>query len=134
MTKAVLELLKKMLEFGFYTKENELADITKQLLNQLNSTFDVTSSHEEKFIKSAMGLSNQYYSKDKEKFQKHIDALFKPHQEINEKQIHNKGRIFRLRTRYTAIEEENLRIMEVKEITCEILQIIFLLQNEFRIT
>jgi hypothetical protein len=43
MTKAVLELLKKMLEFGFYKRPDELFDITEQLLNHLNSVFDVTS-------------------------------------------------------------------------------------------
>ena len=61
MTKAVLELLKKMLEFGFYRQSSDLFRVTQELLKQINSTFDVTTELEEEYLRKALEAAEKLY-------------------------------------------------------------------------
>jgi hypothetical protein len=58
LTKAVLKLCQKMLEFAFYTERNQLVDLLNVLLVLINGYSDITVEEEIEYIAK---LNNYIY-------------------------------------------------------------------------
>jgi len=99
-------------------------DLLKVLLVLVNGYSDITEEEEMAYIEV---IKDPSLLEDN-------DVKHKPLQSINNQYIHGIGERYRLRSRYLENKEENILLMEAKQIICEIFEIVFQLRNEIRIT
>ena len=109
-----------MLEFAFYTERRQLVDLLNVLLVLINGYSDITLEEEIEYI---VKLNNFIYG-DKSLI-KNNDTKYQPNQDLNKKLIPNIGYKYRLRSRYEENREENILLMDSKEIICQIFNTIF---------
>lgn len=120
MTLSVLDLLRNMLRFGLYQDPEDFSKskLLGGIFKLLNGCYDVTHHDEEEWLE----LADRYQD-------------IKPNQKYNAiEPVKKQGIVYRLRTRYHPEIEGTILMMECKNRICEILNIIFDIRNEFRVS